>query len=102
MKSKGNKRRPRGTIINRLLDDDKPDVVMRNKEGLEVTFKIVYSTVEDGLVYVILAPLEQVSGMKRNEALLFKVADDETLSVTKDCALNNKIFHEYYETLKGN
>lgn len=101
MKSKGNKL-PSGQVTCRLLDDEMVDIVMVNEDGQELIFKRVYSTVEDDVVYVILAPIGGVSGMASNEAMLFRVSEDETLSVSKDWELNHKIFQEYYKTLKEN
>lgn len=101
MKSKGNKL-PSGQVTFRLLDDEMVDIVMVNEDGQELIFRRVYSTVEDDVVYVILAPIGGVSGMASNEAMLFRVSEDETLSVSKDWELNHKIFQEYYKTLKEN
>lgn len=81
--------------------NDRSDLVLVNEDGKELVFAQVYAVAEGNAVYCILAPRTQVSGMDRNDALLFSVARDGTLTVVTDRACSQRIFAQYYRSIGG-
>ena len=85
-----------------LFDNyNRSDLVLVNEDGKELVFAQVYAAAEGNDVYCILAPRTKVSGMDRNDALLFSVARDGTLTVVTDRACSERIFAQYYRSIGG-
>ena len=95
-------KRPVGNILDILLDkDNHSEIVLVNEEGEELAFKQVYVTVNDRLVYCILAPVEDVKFLSKDGAFLFVVDKGFTFTVVRDPDKCEQIFSEYYHSLQG-
>ena len=84
-----------------LLDaDNNEDIVLVNEKGQELAFKQVYSIVSDGRLYCILAPLSDKFLKDNRMAFLFAVSEDGTLTAVRDRLFSQRIFSQYYNSLK--
>lgn len=90
----------KGGILDELFDRAEKEIVLADEKGRELSFKAVFATVDNDAVYCILAPLEEVRGLSRNDALVFAVSRGQMFTPVKDKALCRKIFSEYYRFVR--
>ena len=83
-----------------LFDESNMHAIeMENERNERVKFSQVFTTVCDEEVYCILAPINEVKGLEKNVALVFK-ASEESLRFVDDEETCTRIFNMYYESLK--
>ena len=91
------------SIIDQILDPENTDnVVMYNEEGEELEFEQIAVVPVDGELYVILRPIDMDEEIGEDEALVFKVEeeDDEAfLDIVEDDDVVDAVFEEYYAML---
>ena len=83
-----------------LFDESNMQAVeMVNERGECVKFSQVFATVYNEEVYCILAPINEVKGLDRNVALVFKV-DEECARFVNNEEICTEVFNMYYQSLK--
>lgn len=91
-------------ILDLLLDDDYDDpIFMYDEQNNKVAFEKVAVINLDGFLYFLLSPLDVVDGIDSDEALVFKVLEEDDgnhfMVCEEDEAIVDKVFEEYYRLL---
>ena len=84
-----------------LFDENNMQAIeMVNERGECIKFSQVFVTIHNEEVYCILAPINEVKGLDRNVALVFK-ASQESIHFVADEAICSEIFNMYYSSLRN-
>lgn len=88
--------------IDALFDENNIEpIVLFNEKGEEVKFEQVAIIPLDKFVYAILKPIAKVEGIEDDEALVFKIVEDDEsvdesyLNLVDDIDIIDKVFDEY-------
>lgn len=93
-------------ILDILLDKDNRDpIVLTDGEGRRISFEqiaiIPYERANDWNLYVLLKPIDKIDGIQDDEAVVFKIIEDESgnpvLIVETDEKVAVEVFSEYYK-----
>ena len=96
-------------LLDIILDEDNKDpIVLLSEKGEQITFEqvAVIPREVDGepALFVVLKPLDKVEGIADDEAVVFRVNEDEDgnidLRVVEDQALAIAVFNRYYDLLE--
>lgn len=96
-------------ILDILLDQDNKDpVVLIDGKGKQLAFEqiaiIPHDVDGDNVLYAILKPISNIKGVADDEAVVFKVTENEdgnaVLRVEEDELIAIDIFNEYYDMLE--
>ncbi len=100
--------KPKG-LLDILLDQDNKDpIVLTDEKGKQLAFEqvaiIPYDVEGDKILYVVLKPITKIKGIAEDEAVVFKVIEDEVgnavLCVENDEIVAIEIFNKYYDMLE--
>lgn len=96
-------------LLDILFDSDNTaPLIFKDEDGKELSFEqvaiIPYSTEEDErAVYAILKPLDYIEGIQDDEAIVFKVIQDElgdsALKIEEDEDIAREVFSQYIKLL---
>ncbi|MBO5215179.1 MAG: DUF1292 domain-containing protein [Clostridia bacterium] len=91
-------------ILDTLLDEENNDpIILENERGEKIVFEqiAVIPKVED--LYCILKPVEPIDGLEEDEALVFKILENEegeaSLTLETDEDVIDEVFNVYYDLL---
>lgn len=91
-------------ILDTLLDEENNDpIVLENERGEKIVFEqiAIIPKVED--LYCILKPVEPIDGLEEDEALVFKILENEegeaSLMLETDEDVIDEVFNVYYDLL---
>ena len=91
-------------ILDTLLDEKNNDpIILENERGEKIVFEqiAVIPKVED--LYCILKPVEPIDGLEEDEALVFKILENEegeaSLTLETDEDVIDEVFNVYYDLL---
>lgn len=96
-------------LLDILLDEENRDsIVLMDEKGDELAFEqvaiIPYGDDGDKTLYVVLKPITKIKGIAEDEAIVFKVIEDEVgnaiLRVEDDEDIAIDIFNKYYDMLE--
>lgn len=96
-------------LLDVLLDQGNKDpIVLTDEKGKKLAFEqvaiIPYGVDEDKTLYVVLKPITKIKGIADDEAVVFKVIEDEVgnavLRVEDDELIAIEIFNKYYDMLE--
>ena len=91
-------------ILDVLLDEENTEnIFMWNEKGEEIEFSQVAVIPYEDDLYCILKPLQEIPGVKDDEAIAFKVVENKKgsyLTVETNEVKAVKIFIEYYKLLQ--
>lgn len=96
-------------LLDILLDQDNKDpIVLTDENGKKLAFEqvaiIPYDIEDDKVLYVVLKPISKIKGIADDEAVVFKVVEDEignaVLRVEDDEIIAIEIFNKYYDMLE--
>lgn len=96
-------------FIKQLLDpQNKEQIEMTDENGEIVHFEQVAIVPREDKVYVILKPVEEMDGVKDDEALVFEIAEEEVEEGIKQHYLKlienevdiDIVFEQYYDMLR--
>ncbi len=96
-------------LLDVLLDQDNKDpIVLTDEKGKKLAFEqvaiIPYGADGDKDLYVVLKPISKIKGIQDDEAIVFKVIEDEVgnavLCVENDELIAIEIFNKYYDMLE--
>lgn len=94
------------SLIEILLDENNnDDIVLYDENDKATTFAQIAIIPIDEELYVILKPVDEVEGIEDDEALVFKVNEDDEenpLELCVDMKMADKVFKEYYKLLDEN
>ena len=91
-------------IIEQILDGTADVVTLVDESDNEVEFEwiatIPYKTVEQTRIYCIMQPIGKVDGVEENEAIVFKIYEEEIdgyddIEVEQDFEIAEAVFAEY-------
>lgn len=87
-----------------ILDENNQDpIYLTNSDGNEVGFEQIATIFLKDELYCILKPLDKMDGIGENDALVFKIIDDEDepyLQLEDNEMKAIEVFNEYYELLE--
>ncbi|MBQ7224188.1 MAG: DUF1292 domain-containing protein [Clostridia bacterium] len=91
-------------ILDTLLDEENNDpIILENERGEKIVFEqiAIIPKVED--LYCILKPVEPIDGLEEDEALVFKILENEegeaSLTLETDEDVIDEVFNVYYDLL---
>lgn len=91
-------------ILDTLLDEENNDpIILENERGEKIVFEqiAIIPKVED--LYCILKPVEPIDGLEEDEALVFKILENEegeaSLMLETDEDVIDEVFNVYYDLL---
>ena len=91
-------------ILDTLLDEENNDpIILENERGEKIVFEqiAIIPKVED--LYCILKPVETIDGLEEDEALVFKILENEegeaSLMLETDEDVIDEVFNVYYDLL---
>lgn len=96
-------------LLDVLLDPDNKDpIVLTDEKGKKLAFEqvaiIPYGVDDNKTLYVVLKPISKIKGIADDEAVVFKVIDDEVgnavLCVEDDELIAIEMFNKYYDMLE--
>ena len=89
--------------IDAILDQNNTEnIVMYNENNEKVEFEQIALIPMDGIIYVILRPVEKMMGIASDEALAFMIEELEGepgLALVSDYEVVEKVFEAYYQLL---
>lgn len=93
------------TEIDKVLDENNNDnIVLYDENNKKTEFEQVATIpLSEEDIYVILKPVDAMSGVEDDEALVFHletIDDDDCLVVVEDDKIINQVFKEYYKLLE--
>lgn len=78
--------------------NEEKTVSLFSSSGHEMKFKKVASVPVDGRIYAVLAPLETISGMNDNQALVFEVRELDGGKAALNIVTDPSVVYQVYET----
>lgn len=92
-------------LIDVLFDPNNCDpITLMDEDGKQMVFKQVAVVPYDGSIYCVLKPLTKLDGIADDEAIVFRLEEDETgagLKVEEDEPTVLAVFEAYYELLEA-
>lgn len=92
------------STIEKILDEDNDEnVILYDNDDNEIEFEQVAIITLDEDIYVILHPVDELEGLEDNEALVFKVDEENKengLEIVTNPKIIDKVFDEYYKLIE--
>jgi uncharacterized protein YrzB (UPF0473 family) len=91
-------------ILDMLFDEENNDpIVLQNEKGEEIVFEQIAVIPKAEDIYCILKPVELIDGLEEDEALVFKVSENEEGDASLNLEINedviDEVFNVYYDLL---
>lgn len=90
--------------IEKILDEDNDEnIILYDDDDNEIEFEQVALIPLDEDIYVILHPVDELEGLENDEALVFKVDEENKengLEIVTNPKIIDKVFDEYYKLLQ--
>jgi uncharacterized protein YrzB (UPF0473 family) len=88
------------TLIEKIQDPDYIEpLILFNKKGEEIAFEQICYVPFENSHYVILKPVKYLQGLGENEALVFRISDEQLLLVVDDEIIDS-VFEIYNMLIK--
>ena len=88
------------SLLDTLLDKSNTEpIVMMDESGKTIEFEQVAVIPHEENLYCILYPVTKLPGIEDDEAIAFRVTEEETLVVEEDESTAIAVFDKYYELL---
>lgn len=92
-------------IVDVLFDpDNREPITLMDENGKQLVFEQIAVVPYDGRIYCVLKPLTKLEGIAEDEAIVFRLEEDETgagLKVEEDEPTALAVFEEYYKLLEA-
>lgn len=87
------------SLMEILTDEENSDnLVLQDADGIETEFEQIATIELNGDAYCILHPVNSADfQMDEEEALVFKLEEDDSLTIVEDEGLAQLVFEEYYK-----
>ncbi len=86
-------------LLEKLLDEkNNEDITLKNEEGKDITFEQVAVIPYGDNLYCVLKPLTEIEGVSDDEAIVFRVDQQDgesVLAIEEDEAVAMQVFEEY-------
>ena len=91
-------------ILDTLLDEENNDpIILENERGEKIVFEQIAVIPKVEELYCILKPVEPIDGLEEDEALVFKILENEegeaSLMLETDEDVIDEVFNVYYDLL---
>lgn len=91
-------------ILDTLLDEENNDpIILENERGEKIVFEQIAIIPKVEELYCILKPVEPIDGLEEDEALVFKILENEegeaSLTLETDEDVIDEVFNVYYDLL---
>ena len=91
-------------ILDTLLDEENNDpIILENERGEKIVFEQIAIIPKVEVLYCILKPVEPIDGLEEDEALVFKILENEegeaSLTLETDEDVIDEVFNVYYDLL---
>ena len=91
-------------ILDTLLDEENNDpIILENERGEKIVFEQIAIIPKVEELYCILKPVEPIDGLEEDEALVFKILENEegeaSLVLETDEDVIDEVFNVYYDLL---
>ncbi|MBR6773494.1 MAG: DUF1292 domain-containing protein [Clostridia bacterium] len=91
-------------ILDTLLDEENNDpIILENERGEKIVFEQIAIIPKVEELYCILKPVEPIDGLEEDEALVFKILENEegeaSLMLETDEDVIDEVFNVYYDLL---
>ena len=91
-------------ILDTLLDEENNDpIILENERGEKIVFEQIAIIPKAEDLYCILKPVELIDGLEEDEALVFKILENEegeaSLMLETDEDVIDEVFNVYYDLL---
>ncbi len=93
----------KNTIAKILDEDNDENVFLYDNDDNEIEFEQVALIPLDEDIYVILHPVDELEGLENDEALVFKVDEENKengLEIVTNPKIIDKVFDEYYKLIQ--
>jgi len=90
--------------IEKILDENNDEnVILYDDDDNEIEFEQIALIPLDEDIYVILHPVDELEGLENDEALVFKVDEENKengLEIVTNPKIIDKVFDEYYKLIQ--